>query len=113
MGIYRVDDGAVWHIDAKDHADARHKWVAVCMEQGYTDEAVILEDFNEPKIGLVQLTAAARIKVRDEEHRVSCPTCGTPGAVMAERSLLEVWQKNQALPEEKRAKHGVLCCSEW
>lgn len=113
MSIYRVDDGAIWHIDAEDHADVRRKWVGVCLDQGYVDEAAVLADFDAPRIARVQLTAAARIKIRDEEHRAACPTCGTPDAVEAERSLLEVWQENQALPEEKRARHGVLCCSEW
>lgn len=105
--IYRLDDGgAIFHITANDRNEAREQWVSYMSDNMETD-------YEDPEITLVQLAEATKIMVTDDEHRASCPTCGTPDAVPKERSLLEVWQENNGLPAEKRARYGILCCSEW
>ncbi len=103
-GIYRLDDGgAIFHIAADSREEARNKWADYL--EGDVSE--------EPEVTRVQLTEAVGVMVTDDELRTQCSKCGTLDALPAERSLLEVWQEDNKLPAEKRAKHGILCCSEW
>lgn len=107
-GIFRLDDGgATFHINAIDHDDALKKWTSHMADDCASD------DYDDPEITKLQLTEAASVMVRDDDYTAPCPTCGTSNMVPAERSLLEVWQQDNALPADKRARHGILCCSEW
>jgi len=113
MSIYRVDDGSIWHFDAKDRFDAKEKWLEACKEQGYDSYEQVIEDFGEPTIKLIQLEEAARIKVRMDDEVDNCPHCNGTGKVTACRSLLEVWQHEQQLAPDKKAHLGILCNSEY
>lgn len=110
-GIFRVDDGSTWHFDAKNHDDARAKWLAACVE--IYGQHHVPEDEDEPEITRVQLTAAASVMVTVDGEYDPCEECGGSGHVIASRTLLEVWQREQAAAPDKKSAHGVLCNSEW
>lgn len=114
MRIFHVDDGADWWLAAEDHADAISRWVQNHVElNGYVSLAGVVEDFGEPEARVVQPTEAAGIKVRSDDETDCCSTCGGTGRVDHYDSLLLVFNKDQELPPKKRARNGVLCCSEW
>lgn len=110
-GIFRVDDGSTWHFDANNHDDARAKWKAVCIE--IYGEHHVGEEEKELGIKRIQLTAAASIVVTVDGEYDTCKECGGSGHVIAKRTLLEVWQREQAAAPDKKSAHGVLCNSEW
>lgn len=109
QGIFRIDDGgAIYHVNADDHDAALFQWSAQCRDDGCDTD-----DMDAPEIRRLQLSEAAGVMVRDDDYTAPCPTCATPNMTHKERSLLEVWQNDNALPPKKRARHGILCCSEW
>lgn len=110
--IFCVDDGATYWISAIDAVAARKQWMATLADEGY-DAVGAVADLGEPVIRKLQLTEAAGVSVRDDDHTKQCPECCGTGVVVAERTLLEVWQEDNKLPPERQAKHGVLACSEW
>ena len=113
--IFNVDDGgAHWWIAADDHSDALNQWVQHMIDvHGYMDADHVISEFEEPEVMLIQPAAAAGIKIRSDDKEDSCPECGGRGKVPHYDRLLEVFQEDQKLPEKKRAKNGILACSEW
>lgn len=108
-GIFRIDDGgAIYHVSADSHDAALAQWSEQCRDDGCD-----MDNLDPPEIRRLQLSEAAEVMVRDDEHREPCPTCGTSNAVASERSLLALWQEDNALSAESRARYGILCCSEW
>lgn len=112
--IYLVDDGAEWWIAAEDRSDARSKWVQNCIASGSSaTEAEAIELFGEPEIIVVPPAEAAGIEIRSGDKTDSCSHCGGTGRMGHYDSLLFVFNEDQKLPVEQRARHGVLHCTVW
>ena len=115
MPIYLVDDGAEWYFDAQDHDKAKEQWLDVMVGQGAGRSKAEIADFEEPEISLVQLTDAAKVKVRFDDEVEHCSACAGTGRVARTSTVLDEWRRIQSLPDdgESRPKNGVICCSEW
>ncbi len=105
LRVFRVDDGAIYHVLAVDHADARAVWVETLIASGCAaTEADALRDYDEPEITVVQPTDAAGVRVMSPDKEDNCPNCGGRGKVAHYDSLLDI---------ARGGERGAVCCSEW
>lgn len=117
MRLFRVDDGCIYSIMAADHAAAKQLWHQHMLDSGHTEKD-IAEDFDDPEVVVIQPSDAAGIMVTEEDltrcvRCASCPECGGLGRVPKQTPLLDLFRAEVLLPEEKRARNGILSCSEW
>jgi hypothetical protein len=112
MRLFQVDDGCIYYLMAEDHTRARKRWMAQLLDQGEA-EATMMEDRGEPVIIPVDPTKAASISVRIDDTQITCPRCAGLGTLPGDRSLLDLFHEEMRLPEARRARNGILSCSEW
>lgn len=112
--VFEVDDGCTYLIAAEDHAQARELWAQQMIEYGGCDTmAEVVSDYGDPDIRTIQPEELAGRQIQSDSEEDSCPKCGGRGKVPHFDSALKVFTDDEAADPKKRAKNGVLSCSEW
>lgn len=100
--IFKVEDGALWYVFAKDRADAQAIWLN---HSEYETMGAAKDDGVSPVVTRIQLPTASTIKVTLLDEADACPHCHGTGKIPKQVSLLWLYTQN--------AERGVVFCSEF